>query len=387
MTTKSNLPIALDVMGGDCGLDPVVQGAVDAANTLNLKSILVGDEALIKQCLEKCFLLNNDLISIEHAPEFVAMHESPTKAIRSKSQISVRRAFELVREGTAAAAVSPGNTGAMLAAGTFVSGTIEGVTRPAIATLIPRGDDTHPTVLIDSGANVQCNAEQLLQFAIMGKYYSESLFNIKNPKIGILSNGTESSKGNDLSRAAAYILSRVDQINYVGFIEGRHIPQNIADVVVCDGFVGNIVLKTMEGSVGLVVESIKQHIGKSLRGKIGMWLAKPVFKQLFREKLDPSSYGGAPLLGLNSIGIVCHGSSNAKAIYNAARVAKQLFDSGILTNMQSALSNIEDSLDSSIYEDGMWQKIGGEFDVQGKKRVKKFNFGKKQKVDSPTETV
>ena len=369
MNQAKSLPVAVDVMGGDLGLGVVVEGAVQAANNLGIASILVGDSEPIRKQLSSLSLVDKELITVEDAPDFISMHDSPTKVIRAKTVISVRRAFELVEEGKAAAVVSPGNTGAMLAAGLHTVGSIEGITRPAIATLIPRGDDSHPTVLLDSGANIQCNAEQLVQFGILGKFYSQALFELENPKIAILSNGTESSKGNDLSRAAAYILSNISDVNYVGFVEGRDIPYNVADVIVCDGFVGNIVLKTMEGSVGLVVDSMKQHVSQSLRGKVGMFFAKPIFKKLFKEKLDPSSYGGAPLLGLNGIGIVCHGSSNAKAIYNAVRVAGNLHEAGLIKNLNEAFADLGEVIDNVAFEDGMWERAGGKF--ESKKTLKK----------------
>ena len=365
----NSLPVAVDVMGGDFGPEIIVRGAINACNQLKISLILVGHEEAIKAEMSRQEVLYPELISISNAPDFITMEDSPSKAIRSKVNFSIKQAFQLVKEGKASAVVSPGNTGAMLAAGLYVVGTIEGITRPAIATLIPRADESHPTVLVDSGANVQCNAEQFAHFAIMGKFYSQALFNLPNPRIGILSNGTESSKGNDLSRAAAYILSNMKDLNFQGFVEGKHIPKDVVDVVVCDGFVGNIVLKTMEGSVELVVDAIRKNVDQSLRGKIGMYLAKPVFKKLFKEKLDPSSYGGAPLLGLNNIAIVCHGSSNEKAIFNAVRVASQLFQAEIIKKMTKSLVKIETLLEDVSYEDGMWDRASGKFDLKKKKEA------------------
>lgn len=192
--------------------------------------------------------------------------------------------------------VSPGNTGAMMAAGLYVSGTLPGIARPAIASLIPKSGNGQPTVLLDSGANVDCNANQLVQFALMGNCYALSVLNCTSPRIGILSNGSEKSKGNDITRSASLMLSEIKELNFIGYIEGRDLPRDVADVVVCDGFVGNVLLKAMEGSIELVFDSIKHYVEKSFRGKVGMWLAKPIFKALFKQKLDPSAYGGAPLL-------------------------------------------------------------------------------------------
>ena len=366
MTIKS-LPIAVDVMGSDLGPSVIIDGAVEVANKLGLASILVGQEDLINNHLKKCQVSNPSLISVHHSSEVIKMEDSPSKAIRIKDN-SVRVAFELVEEGRASATISAGNTGAMHAAGIFTVGTIQGITRPAIATLIPRSNDAFPIVLLDSGANVQCNANQLAQFGIMGKYYAKVLFGLEHPRIGILSNGTEQSKGNDLSRAAAYILSNMPELNYVGYVEGRDIAKDSVDVIVCDGFVGNIVLKTMEGSVELIVDAIKHYVSNSISGKIGMYLAKPIFKKLFKEKLDPSNYGGAPLLGLNGVGIVCHGSSNSRAIFNAIKAADQLYKSQIINQMRNTIANIEDSIDDANYEDGIWGRMGKEFNSKKDKK-------------------
>lgn len=363
----SELPVAVDVMGGDHGSIVITEGAIQAVKELGIAVCLIGKQEEITPVLEKHGVLNHPKISVLHAEEVITMDDTPSRAIRQKQNASIRKAFELARDGKASAVVSPGNTGAMMAAGLFISGVIEGIARPAIATLIPKVGDFTPTVLLDSGANIQCNAEQIVQFAIMGQFYAKAILNLDSPRIALLSNGTEPSKGNDLIRAAAYILSKQKDLNYVGYVEGKHFPDDCADVVVCDGFTGNVVLKTMEGSVELVVDSIKHYISKSWRGKLGMLLAKPVFKKLFHEKLDPQAYGGAPLLGLKSVGIVCHGSSKQKAIFNAVRVAKKLSDSNLIEKMQKALTAIEIENEDGNYEDGIWGRMGQKFENQKKK--------------------
>lgn len=359
--SESTLPVAVDVMGSDLGPDVIVRGAVDAANKLEIPSILVGKKDQIESALKKCKLKNSNLISIHHADEYVKMTDAPSKAIRTKDKNSLGIAFTLVKEGKASSVISAGNTGAMHAAGIFTVGTIDGITRPAIATVIPKSDDSFPTVLLDSGANAQCNANQLVQFGIMGKFYAKALFDIDNPRISILSNGTEKSKGNDLAKGAAQIFSAMEDINYIGYVEGRDIARDSTDVIVCDGFVGNVLLKTMEGSVELIVDSLKHYINGSLRGKLGMLLLRPIFKELFRKKLDPSSYGGAPLLGLNAIGIVCHGSANAKAIFNAVRVANRLHEADLVTQMQLGLTTAEEDIEEISYKEGLWESIGNKF--------------------------
>ena len=364
---QSILPVAVDAMGADYGPAVVVEGAVAAARELNISSVIVGKEDEIKSALLALGAEGDSRITVKHAPEVITMDDSPSAAIRGKPQSSIRIAFELVKNSEASSVVSPGNTGAMMAAGLYVSGTLPGIARPAIASLIPKTGNGKPTVLLDSGANVDCNANQLVQFALMGNCYALSVLNSPSPRIGILSNGSEKSKGNDITRSASLMLSEMKEVNFIGYVEGRDLPRDIADVVVCDGFVGNVLLKAMEGSVELVFDSIRHYVEKSLRGKIGMWLAKPVFKALFKEKLDPSAYGGAPLLGLNDIGIVCHGSSNARAIMNGIRVARKFADEGLVHKVSKALNGIDLKM-SSEYEDGIWNRVGKRFDND--KRVK-----------------
>ena len=366
---RMNLPVAVDVMGGDKGPEVVVRGAVKAANTLGISSLLVGDLELINAELNNSVLLEPELISVHHASEVFTMEDVPSRAIRSKPDASMRVAFELVKEGKASGVVSPGNTGAMMAVGLFISRVMPGIARPAIATLIPKVGDAPPTVLLDSGANVDCAASQLLQFALMGDVYARAAISCDRPRIGLLSNGSEKSKGCDVTRAAAVSLSQIESLNYVGYVEGRDLPRDVVDVVVCDGFVGNIVLKTMEGSVELVLDSMRQVVEKDWRAKIGMALTKSIFKKLFSEKLDPSAYGGAPLLGLNHIGIVCHGSANEKAIFNAIRVARKLDEEGLIDHMNGALDSL-DVAESGGYEDGMWNRLGDHFEQKKKGKAK-----------------
>ncbi len=366
---QTSKPVAVDAMGADFGPPVVVEGAISAARDLGISSVIVGAEDQIKQLLGKFGAASESRISIHHAPEVITMDDSPSSAIRGKPRASIRVAFELVKSGEASAVVSPGNTGAMMAAGIYVAGTLPGIARPAIASLIPKSRDYQPTVLLDSGANVDCHADQLVQFALMGNCYAHSVLSCASPRIGILSNGSEPSKGNDITRSAALMLSEVEEINFIGYVEGRDLAKNVADVVVCDGFVGNVLLKGMEGSVELVVDSIKHYVEKSVRGKIGMWLAKPIFKSLFREKLDPSAYGGAPLLGLNSVAIVCHGSSSARAIMNGIRVAKKFVDDNFISEMEASLNRLDLQFGSE-YQDGVWNRMGQKFEKQRKPKAK-----------------
>jgi glycerol-3-phosphate acyltransferase PlsX len=337
----STLPIAVDAMGGDHGPRVVVEGAVAAAREFGISAILVGEEKQLLDLLKVCDPDGLLPLSVQHASQVVGMDESPGLAIRGKQDSSVRVAFELVSQGRASAVVSPGNTGAIMAAGVFVSGTLPGIARPAIASLIPKGVSGTPTVLLDAGANTGCHAFQLVQFAIMGQYYAEAALGCSSPRIALLSNGTELAKGNDIIRSAAMMLSELEGVNFIGYVEGRDIAKDVVDVVVCDGFVGNIVLKAMEGCVGLVTDSMKAVSQTSWRGKIGLWLARPVLRTVFKEKLDPSAYGGAPLLGLGQIAIKCHGSSSSRAVMNGIRVAQRFVEQGVLARLHTALQQLD----------------------------------------------
>lgn len=374
------LPIAVDAMGGDHGPRVVVEGAVMAARRDGISSIIVGNQEEIEPLLKGYALSDRSLISVHHASQFIQMDESPGLAIRGKPDSSIRVAFELVNDGKASAVVSPGNTGAIMAAGVFVGGTLPGIARPAIASLIPKGVGATPTVLLDSGANTGCQAFQLVQFALMGSQYAKSALGIESPRVALLSNGTEVSKGNDIIRSAAMMLSEIEGLNFKGYVEGRDIAKDVVDVVVCDGFVGNIVLKAMEGSVGLVIDSVKASMEHSLRAKIGLWLAKPVLKSVFKDKLDPSAYGGAPLLGLGQIAIKCHGSSKSRAIMNGIRVARKFVEEDVLQQLNTSLGHLDSKLGPADHDGGNgWSKVFEKRSTRGRtdgKTVEEIRGGK-----------
>ena len=353
---QEGLPVAVDVMGGDHGPDVVVDGAVAAYRDLGIPSILVGQQEQINAALTRLGATAEQGISVQHASQVINMEDTPSSAIRSKQDASIRVAFELVKSGKASGVVSPGNTGAVMVAGIFVSGVIPGLIRPAIASLIPKAGNYTPTVLLDCGANLDCDAHQLVQFALMGKCYAQMALSIENPRISILSNGSEASKGTDITRSAASLLSSMQSVNFRGYVEGRDIGRDGVDVVVCDGFVGNIVLKAMEGTAALVLDCIKHSVEGSVRGKLGLWLAKPLIKSLFHDKLDPSSPGGAPLLGLNDVAIICHGSSGARAIRNAINVAGTFVKKDLIGELDKSLGLLEDVLPGSI-EGGIWERM------------------------------
>lgn len=320
--------IAVDAMGGDNAPKVEVAGAVAAAREFSIPVTLVGDRDLLAAELAGHDTAGLD-ISIHHASEVVGMHDSASDAIRKKKDSSIRVAFELVKSGEAVAVVSAGNSGATMAAGMFVLKRLSGIDRPAIAQVFPT--ISGHTVVLDIGGNVDCKPVHLVQFAIMGEVYARHILGIQKPRVGLLSNGEEESKGNDLTRETSQILKNV-AFEYAGYIEGRDIFAGHVDVVVCDGFVGNIVLKLSEGLAEAVGTMLKEEIKKSLVCKIGYLLSRSAFSR-FKKKVDYAEYGGAPLLGINGVGMICHGGSNIKAIKNAIHFASEYVQKGVNQRM------------------------------------------------------
>ena len=312
------MKIALDAMGSDNAPQVEIDGAVQAAREYGVSVILVGDREILEAELAKRAVQGLP-ITVKNATQVVGMHESPSVALRKKKDSSIRVAFDLVKCGEADAVVSAGNSGAAMATGMFVLRKLKGVDRPAIATVVPtlKGQ----SVVLDVGANVDCKADNLAQFALMGEVYARYVLGVDRPKVGLLSNGEEEEKGNDLTRETHAILKK-STLNYVGYIEGRDIYSGEVDVVTCDGFVGNIFLKTSEGLADAIGRMLKEELKKSFLSKLGYLLARGSFKT-FKKKVDYSEYGGAPLLGINGVGFISHGGSNANAIKNAIRVASE----------------------------------------------------------------
>lgn len=308
--------VAVDVMGGDSAPCHEIAGAILAARQWQIPIILVGQSELIEAELANQDLQDLD-IRVEHASEVVGMHDSASDAVRKKKNSSIRVAFDLVKEGVANAVVSTGNSGATMAAGMFVLKRIPGIDRPAIATVVPNLKDH--TLILDVGGNVDCKPLHLVQFALMGSVYASQMLSKGKPRVGVLSNGEEESKGNDLTREASQILSQTS-LNYVGYSEGRDIYNGDIDVVVCDGFVGNVVLKVSEGLAEAMSRMLRQELSSRFLSKLGYLLVKPSLKA-FRKKVDYAEYGGAPLLGIQGTAMICHGSSSPRAIMNAIKMA------------------------------------------------------------------
>ncbi len=310
--------IAIDMMGGDHGL-PVTLAA--AARFLNerphVTTLLVGDETLLRAQLANYRLVEGERVVIVHAPEIVAMGESPAVALRTKKKSSMRVAIDCVRDGSAQAAVSAGNTGALMATAKFVLKMLPGIERPAICTALPnRKGHTH---VLDLGANVECNADHLFQFAVMGSVLVEAYDDNPSPRVGLLNVGAEAIKGNDTVKAAAALLAE-GPINYIGFVEGDDIYKGDVDVVVCDGFVGNVALKTSEGLAKMMTQFLREEFSRSLLSKLAAVIAMPVLKRL-KKRLDPGRYNGASFLGLQGIVIKSHGGADVAAFTSALNVA------------------------------------------------------------------
>ena len=311
------LKIAVDAMGGDRAPGAVVEGALLAARDLEVQIILVGQKEVIEQTLSQ-HAPTASSIEVVPASETVAMDESPSAALKKRDS-SMAVACELMRQGQVQAVVSAGNSGAMMATGMFVLGNLPQVDRPAILVVIPTPGKG--TVIIDAGANVDCKPRHLVQFGLMGSIYAEQVLGVSSPRVGVLSNGEEEGKGNELTRAASEQLSDTS-LNYLGYVEGRDIFSGAVDVVVCDGFTGNVMLKTMEGLAGFIVRALKDAFQRTALSRIGYLLSRSSLRRAYTQ-LDYTEYGGAPLLGLNGLAIVAHGGSGPKEIRNAIRVAKE----------------------------------------------------------------
>ena len=315
---KQELTIALDAMGGDHGPDTIVPAALESAGKYpNLHLVLVGDEASLRPHLQGADQRLGERIRIHHASELVEMHDSPSKALRNKKDSSMRVAIDLVKQGSAAACVSAGNTGALMAIAKFVLKTIPGIDRPAIIASVPsRGGHTH---VLDLGANVDCSAEHLFQFAVMGYELVRAVEDKDHPRVGLLNIGEEEIKGNEQVKQAARLLGD-SHLNFVGYVEGNDIFSGNVDIVVTDGFVGNVALKTIEGMAKMLGQAIRNEFDKNIFTRLAGLIALPVL-QAFKKRYDPRRYNGASLLGLRGIVIKSHGNADRLAFANAIDIA------------------------------------------------------------------
>ena len=331
------MKIAVDAMGGDYAPEQIVIGSLHAVKKYDCEIILVGDETKIKGYLNTDSDWQKFPITIRHSTEVVEMGEHPADAVRNKKDSSIVVATELVKDGTCDAVFSAGSTGAAVAAAQLILRRIHGVGRPAIATPIPTPEGV--TLLLDSGANVDCKPEHLVQLGMMGSIYAEHVFGKVNPRVGLLNIGEEETKGNEQVKETYQLFKEAKNVNFAGNAEGRDIPNGKFDIVVCDGFVGNVVLKFGEGLARMILKLIKEAVDEGgVSAKVGALLLTPTLKKL-AKRLDVSEYGGAPLLGVNGYCVIGHGSSDAKSICSAIGAASDYVKSNVLGHIKSALEN------------------------------------------------
>jgi glycerol-3-phosphate acyltransferase PlsX len=338
--------IALDAMGSDRAPKPEIEGAIHAARNYGVRVLLVGPETIIKAELDRHPAASRLPIEIVHASEVITMEDKAVQAVRSKRDSSMLVGLRLVREGRAAGFVTAGNTGAAMAAAKMVLGALQGVDRPALAAVFPTAPGT-AAILLDVGANVDCKPHNLEQFAVMGEIYFRSMFGdlksgrsafgtAKGPRVGLLSIGEEETKGNELTRESFQLLKQLP-LNFVGNVEGRDIFSGHVDVIVADGFVGNVALKVSEGVANLVRTVLKESLKATISRQVGYMLSRSAFSD-FKKRIDHTEYGGAPLLGVKGVCIITHGSSNANAIKNAVRVAAEFSQRQINASIEQGLA-------------------------------------------------
>ena len=355
--------IAVDAMGGDHAPGVVVEGALLAVREHSVDIALVGQRDAVERELARQGA-KSTTVEIIHAPQVVSMRDSPSSALRKKES-SLQVAFETLKEGRAQAVVSAGNSGAMMATGIFVLGRLPQVVRPAILIVVPGVGKG--TVIIDAGANVDCKPMHLVQFGLMGAIYAARLLGIVNPRVAVLSNGEEEGKGNELTRAASEQLA-TSAVNYQGYVEGRDIFTGKVDVIVCDGFTGNVALKTMEGVAAFAAAILKEAFQTTLASRLGYVLSRHALEQQLR-RLDYAEYGGAPLLGLDGVAIVAHGGSGPLAIKNAIRAADEAVQQKLNQHISEALADMSSERPKGKFSRSVWQRIKSSIDSLGEKAV------------------
>ena len=331
------IDIVVDAMGSDKAPEPEIRGAILAARQFDVRVHLVGPEETVRPILRQHLHGQKLPIFVVPASEWITMTDKAAQAVRNKRDSSMRVGLKMVREGRAAGFLTAGNTGAAMATAKMVLGMLAGVDRPALATILPTITGS-PSLLLDVGANVDSEPENLLQFAIMGQMYAQNVLQIENPRVGLLSIGEEDSKGNSLSRDTLPLMRGLP-LNFIGNVEGRDLFNGHTDVSVCDGFVGNVALKSIEGAAQLFRGSLRESLKSTVTSQVGALLSRKAFNE-FKKRLDYSEYGGAPLLGVRGVCIVGHGSSNDRAIMNGIRVAAEFAQAEVTTGIEAAMSRV-----------------------------------------------
>jgi glycerol-3-phosphate acyltransferase PlsX len=330
------MKIAVDAMGGDNAPHEIVKGAIIAAQTYDVDVVLVGIESVVREHLHQLLPHGDPRLSVVNAEQVVNMDDKPSQIIRGKRRSSLHIGLGLVKDGEASAFYSAGNTGAVMATAILILRTLEGIDRPAIATALP--SLAGHSVLIDAGANVDSKVENYLHFAIMGSAYAKYIVKVETPKVGLLSIGEEDAKGNDITKNAFIRLKNCKAVNFIGNIEPKELFKGIADVMVCDGFIGNVSLKSIEAVASFMTNVLKNEIRRSLLAKLGALFMYPSLMRL-KHRADPDEYGGAPLLGVGGVCIIGHGRANADAVKNAVRVAKSMVVSKINDSIKLDVAN------------------------------------------------
>jgi len=331
------MKIALDAMGGDYAPSEIVKGAIEALPEIKSTIVLVGNKTLIAKELNK-YKFDNHRIEIVHAEQVIEMHEHPAFAVKEKEDSSIVKSIKLIKEEKVDGVVSAGNTGAVMSSALLYLGRLKGIKRPAITTVLPTINNT-PTIMLDIGANVDCKREYLVQFALMGKIYMESIFGIENPKIALLNIGEEEGKGNQLVQETYSLLKNNPYFNFYGNVEGKDLFKGIVNIIICDGFVGNIAIKTAEGVAETLFELISKELKSSWWSIILALLLKPKFRNV-KKSMDYSEFGGAPLLGINGNVIISHGRSKSKAIKNALKLAERVINLKINDKIMEGLEKL-----------------------------------------------
>jgi glycerol-3-phosphate acyltransferase PlsX len=327
--------IVVDAMGSDKAPEPEVRGAVLAARQFDVRVHLVGPEDKLRPILRQALRGHRLPVFIVPASEWITMDDKAALAVRTKRDSTMRVGLKMVREGRAAGFFTAGNTGAAMATAKMVLGMLAGVDRPALAQILPTTKRI-PSLLLDVGANVDCDPDNLVQFAVMGNMYAKDILRIHNPRVGLLSIGEEDQKGNALTRDTLPLLRALKGINFIGNVEGRDLFNGHSDVAVCDGFVGNVALKAIEGTAQLLSASLRESLKSTVTSQVGALLSRKAFAE-FKKRLDYSEYGGAVLLGVRGVSIVGHGSSNEKAIMNGIRVAAEFAQADVNSGIEAAL--------------------------------------------------
>lgn len=333
--------IIIDGMGGDNAPGEIVKGVVDTLNIISDEIVIVGDENAIKAELKKCRgKYPEGRLTVVHASEVISNDDAPVRAIRAKKDSSMVVGINMVKNGEGDIFISAGNTGALMAGGLFILGRIQGIDRPAIACTYPILMADHPAIIVDAGANSECKPNNLLEFGVMGSIYMEKVIGISNPRVGLVNIGTEEAKGSTLTKAAYDLISK-SSVNFVGNVEARELPAGVCDVIVCDGFVGNVILKLSEGLAWNILKLLKKKFTDGGRAKMGALMLSGKFKEL-KGEFDYSEYGGAPILGVKGSIVKMHGSSNANAVKNTILKAIPYVNNNVVQIIQNSVEELEE---------------------------------------------